>query len=87
MHKLLLLALKSRNEIYSFSNFLKSREIYVSIINTPQVIGSSCTLSIKIDYKHLNQIVNILNKQRPKSFLGLYSITNQINGNQVLRIM
>lgn len=87
MHKVLLLSLKSRNEIYSYSTFLKNNGISISIINSPKSIGSSCMLSIKIDYKYLNQIVNLLNKQRPKSFLGLYSLTQLPNGNQAIRLM
>lgn len=66
---------------------LKTHNIYASIINSPKSIGSSCALSIKIDFKYLNTIVNLLNKQRPKSFLGLYSMTQQLNGNQTLRLM
>lgn len=84
--KFLVLSLKSRNEIYSYANFLKNNGIYASIINSPKTVGSSCMLSIKIDYKFLNQIVNLINKQRPKSFLGLYSI-NQINGTQSIKLM
>ena len=87
MHKFLIISLKSRDEIYSYSTYLKNNNVFVSVINTPKVIGSSCMLSIKLDYRYLNQIVNILNSRRPKSFLGLYSITEQINSFQSLRIM
>ena len=86
MQKYLIISLKSRNEIYSYYNFLKAVGIFVSIINSPSIIGSSCMLSLKLDYKHLNQIVNILNKQKPRSFLGLYSISH-VNGNIIVRIM
>ena len=86
MPKFLIISLKSRNEIYSYSNFLKQQGMFVSIVNSPNSIGSSCMLSIKLDYKYLNQIVNIINKQKPKSFLGLYLIS-QLNGNQTIRLM
>ena len=87
MHKYLLLSLKSRNEIYAYSNFLKNNRIPISIINSPQTISSSCTLSIKIDYLFLNKIVNLINKQKPKSFLGLYTLSQQNNTTQTIRLM
>ena len=87
MHKFILISLKSRSELYAYSSFLKNNGIPISIVNSPHNVASSCTLSLKIDSRFLNQIVNLINKQRPKTFLGLYSVTQQNNGNQILRLM
>jgi len=85
--KQLIISFKSRNELYSFARFLRTNNIFISIINTPKSIGSSCMLSIKTDFKNLNLITQILNKIRPKSFLGVYSFVSSVNGNQTFRIL
>ena len=85
--KYLIIAFKSRNELYTFARILKSNGINISIINSPKSIGSSCMLSIKTIFLNLNSIKQILLRYQPKSFLGLYSIQQTQNGEQVLRLM
>ena len=87
MYKFLLLSLKSRNEIYSYSTFLKNNGLFISIISSPKSLGSTCQLIIKTDYRHLNKIINLLNNYRPKSFMGLYSVIEQQNGNLISKVM
>ncbi len=87
MNKFLIISFKSRNDIYAFENILKQNYIFCSIINTPKNIGSSCTLSIKTNYNVLNQITNLLKKSNLKSFLGLYSLTQNEFGNQISKLI
>jgi len=85
--KNLIIAFKSRNELYSFARILKSSNVIFTIINSPKTIASSCTLSIKADFKFLNIINQLLLRYQPRSFIGLYSIQATPNGNQTLRLM
>ena len=85
--KTLIIAFKSRNELYSFARILKNSKVFFNIINSPKSIASSCTLSIKADFKFLNTINQLLLKYQPRSFIGLYSIQVTPNGNQTLRLM
>ena len=39
--KHLIISFKSRNELYSFARFIKSNNVFFSIINTPKSVGSS----------------------------------------------
>ncbi len=85
--KYLIIAFKSRNELYSFARILKSSNVLFNIINSPKTIASSCTLSIKSDYRFLNTINQLLLRHQPHSFIGLYTIQSTPNGNQTLRLM
>ena len=85
--KQLIISFKSRNELYSFARMLKSNNLFISIINTPKSIGSSCTLAIKTEYKNLNLISSLLNRFNPQSFLGVYSFVSTSNGNQIFRLL
>lgn len=58
--KYLIIAFKSRNSTLSFNQFLKSKGIIGSIINTPSSIGSSCTLSIQLDIRFLNTLTSLI---------------------------
>ena len=85
--KHLIISFKSRNELYGFAHLLKSNGIYLSIINSPKSIGSSCMLSIKTDYRNLGKISQLLRQHQPRSFLGLYSILSSNNGEQIFKLM
>ena len=87
MNKFLIISFKSRNDIYAFENILKQNYIFCSIINTPKGIGSSCTLSIKTNYNALSKITLLLKKANLKSFLGLYSLTQNEFGNQIYKLI
>ena len=85
--KYLIISFKSRNELYGFAKILKSYGIYLSIINSPKGIGSSCTLSIKTDFKNLTLITQLISQYHPKSFGGLFSIQQAFNGQQIFKLM
>ena len=87
MDKHLIIAFKSRNELYSFARILRSNNVFLHIINSPKSVASSCTLSIKADFRFLNTINQLLLQHQPSSFMGLYSAQSSLNGNQILRIM
>ena len=83
----LIISFKSRNDLYGFAKILKSNGIYTSIISTPKIIGSTCTLSIRTDFKNLNLISSILQQLRPRSLLGLYSAQTTQNGEHVVKFL
>lgn len=85
--KHLIISFKSRNELYGFARVLKYNGIYLSIINSPKSIGSSCMLSIKTDFRNLGSVSQMLRRYQPKSFLGLYSIQSTNNGEQIFKLM
>ena len=85
--KHLVIAFKSRNELYAFARILKSNNVFFNIINSPKSIASICTLSIKTDFRFSNSINQLLLRYQPKSFFGLYLIQSTTNGEQTLRLM
>lgn len=85
--KYLIISFKSRNELFGFARILKSNSVYLSIINSPKSIGSSCMLSIKTDFRNLNIVSQLIRRFQPKSFLGLYSIVSSTNGEQIFKFM
>lgn len=85
--KNLIVSFKSRNELYSFLNLLKRNGIFSTIINTPKSIGSSCMLSLKTDFKHVNRIQSIIQTVHLKSFVGLFAILSTPYGEQTSRLM
>ena len=85
--KYLIIAFKSRNELYNFAKILKSNNIVINIINSPKVIASSCTLSIKTDFRFFNMIKNLLFHYQPKSLIGVFSIQPNNTGNQTIRLL
>ena len=87
MDKYLIIAFKSRNELYSFAKILRLNNVFLNIINSPKTIASGCTLSIKTDYRFLNTINQLLLRHQPQSFIGLYSFHLTQNGNITLRLI
>ena len=85
--KHIVIAFKSRNELYTFARILKSNNVFLNVINSPKTIASSCTLSIKTDYRFLSTVNHLLLRHQPSSFLGLYSVQSTSNGEQILRLM
>lgn len=85
--KHIIIAFKSRNELYEFAKILKYNGILTNIINSPSNISSSCTLSIKADYKYFNPVSKLILSIRPKSFLGLYLLTRNGVSNQTQRLL
>ena len=85
--KYIIISFKSRNELYSFARLLKSNNIFVSIINTPKLVGSSCTLSIKTNFSNFSLVNQYLLRYQPKSFLGIYSVQQANNGEQILKLL
>lgn len=85
--KYLIISFKARNDVYGFERLLREHNIFSNIINTPKSIGSSCMLSLKTDFRNLNSIVQILNRIKLKSFLGVFSVEKTTLGEQTLRLV
>ena len=75
--KQLIVTFKSRNDTMSFYNLLKSKNIFCSIINTPKIIGSPCSLSIKTNLDSLPKIRAFVNFNNLN--IGLFVYEPQLN--------
>lgn len=73
--KYIIIAFKSRNNLLSFAKVLRINGMIVNIINTPRSTSISCGLSIKTDYRNLNNVTRILNQSKVDGFLGVYMVT------------
>ena len=73
--KYIIIAFKSRNNLLSFAKLLRINGMIVNIINTPRSTSISCGLSIKTDYRNLNNVTRILNQSKVDGFLGVYMVT------------
>ena len=82
----LLIVFQSRNSLYSFAKFLKSNGMNINIINTPNSISTSCTLSIKTDFKNLNRIFSMINGKKVSGMIGIYSISKNLGYERVERL-
>ena len=72
--KYIIISFKSRNDTYEFAKILKTNGVILNIINTPRVIASSCSLSIKTDYKNYNLVTYIIRNSNANSLIGVYLI-------------
>lgn len=72
--KFLLISFKSRNQLYSFTKFLKVKGINFSTINTPRKISTSCGLSIKTSYNNYTAILNFLRNNSNINIVGLFIV-------------
>lgn len=75
--KYLIISFKSRNDTISFFNILKSHNIFCSIINTPKIIGTSCSLSIKTNIDSLSKVRKLINFNNPN--VGIFIYEPQLN--------
>ena len=82
----LLIVFQSRNSLYSFAKFLKSNGMNINIINTPNSVSTSCTLSIKTDFKNLDRILSMINGKKVSGMIGIYSISKNLGYERVERL-
>ena len=85
--KKLIIALKSRNDIFSFSRLLQQNGVFNTTINTPNSIGSTCSLSIRCDAQHLEKVKHLIYQIRPNSFYGLFLLNFTQQGEQILKLV
>lgn len=85
--KKLIISFKSRNDIFSFSHILQQNGVFNSKINTPNKIGSPCSLSIKCDAQYLEKVRRLIYQIKPNSFNGLYMVINNSMGEQISKLM
>ena len=72
--KYLIVHFKNKTSLYTFSKILKNYNINHSIINTPNSISRSCSLSIKTEIFYKNSIINTLETSRINDFAGIFII-------------
>lgn len=72
--KYIIINFKSRNTIYIFQKILKQQGIQAQIINSPKQISSSCSLSLKCDFRFFSTIKKLLNFKNYEDFNGLYIV-------------
>ena len=75
--KHIIITLKSRNDTLHLYNLLKSKNIICSTINTPRIIGSSCTLSVKVGLDSINTIYALI--RSGLNISGVYIFDSQLN--------
>ena len=76
---------KSRFATLNFANLLRSQNVPVAVINTPQSLSRACGISVKFltDFYPLAQQLLIVNGLQG-NFVGFFAITNN-NGRQILK--
>jgi len=68
---------KSRSSTLSFANLLKSNQIPVAIINTPQSISRACGISVKFLSDYFSRVQSLLTRFNLSNFEGFYSLTEK----------
>lgn len=84
--KYLIIHFKNKTSLYTFSKILKNFNIYHSIINTPNSISRSCSLSIKTDIFYKNTIINALESSRINDFAGIFIVERQGFNERIQRL-
>jgi len=57
-----------------FNSILRRRGISSQIINAPQNISSSCTLSIKTELRYYAEISTLIKTLKIEGFIGLFMV-------------
>lgn len=63
---------RSRYATLNFANMLRSYNIPVGIINTPQNIGRVCGISVKFLSDFLPKVKSLMANYRTSNFVGFY---------------
>jgi len=84
--KHLIVSFKSRNSLYSFAKVLRSNGVNVNIINTPRNISTSCGLSIKVELRYFNLVLNQARQTNPEGLVGIFTETKQNSHTQYQRL-
>ena len=84
--KYLILAFKSRNNLYAINKTLLRNGLNTAIVNTPRNISVSCGLSIKVDFKSLDICKTIMSRLRVDDFLGIYIVERIDKHEQVTKV-
>ena len=70
--KYLIVSYSARTSVFAFSKYLQTRGVACEIINTPKSIASSCGLSIKLDFKFFNFVIENIKKINLSGFVGVF---------------
>lgn len=70
----------SRSESLKFHKLLNSYGIASSVVSTPMKLTVACSLSVKINSKHINDAKMILSRRNFAGFNGMWSITSNSDG-------
>ena len=73
----ILAVFKSRIATLNFSNLLRSNNIPVAIINTPNSIGRACGISVKFLSDYFSKIQSLFLRNSLNEFDGFYSYTER----------
>ena len=85
--KYIIIAFKSRNNLMSFAKLLRINGMIANIINTPRTTSINCGLSVKTDYRNLNNVTKLLNQSNIDGFLGVYLVIRNGMQEQTQRLM
>lgn len=85
--KFLIIAFKSRNNLYNFNRILRQYNVNTKIVNTPRSVSISCGLSIKTDVHSIGLIKTILSTNNIEGFLGIFMVNRNFGYEQVERII
>lgn len=66
---------KLRSNTLKFYKLLNKNKIKASVVATPKSVGSSCGVSVKIDYKNLLPAKKVFARSGIKGLSGFYLIT------------
>lgn len=65
----------SRNDAFSFGNYLRQNGIFSRIIDAPREIVSSCSLALQFNLEDINKVMLLESRVKYPSFVGFFKIT------------
>lgn len=69
-----LVVFRSRTQTMSFNQLLHSYGVNSVIVNTPKQTSFSCSISVKIAFNGLKVALNILQRRKFESIVGIYRV-------------
>ena len=77
---------KSRTQVMSFSDIMKSEGYPVKLVSTPKEARIGCGISAEISKSHVSVALKIIKKARFSSFYGIFLIERQGNRTSTTKI-
>ena len=84
--KHIIINFNNRTALYTFAKILNNYQIYSSIINTPRSISKSCSLSLKINFNYLNNLINIIKTSNFNHISGVFVLEKQGINERIQRL-
>ena len=80
-------AFRSRQQVMIFENALHRAGLRADIISTPRDVALGCGLSVRCEIADAGSVMQVLQKTRPGTLIGLYQVDRRGGGRPKLTVL